>query len=863
MPFVPPAGQQSDKQLNDAQFSFKGSWQPDFDPAKIGPDNYRTLQNLRYIDGGLEGTLGYTQVNTTALTTYTKVWNGFHFRTDYTQTTYVLVHAVDPNTGQGRVYENRTAIGSQGDFGATQLHADSSVNLIGRFSNAPGGGVAYCNKNGDESRVSGFFRCTDATFANPEDYTEEVNNTLSTADERVALEVGTKPFWIIFSTRPLIEVKYDLQAANVGASTMTGFYFNGSTFAALSNLVDGTASGGTSMAVDGTVTFDAQTDAAPYHFQGLYLYAYYFTIDAGTGCNVTQVTIKAAWQAMVDVWDGVYRQPIQCQFDNNSTGGLEDYTLQVNESSSIDLPIGCELAGMTTSDKLYIMLEERTSALKLVMLADLLNTTTLTMVVKYFNGTSYTAVANLTDGTAKGGKPLAQSGLVSWAPPASTSEKKQTAYGTTGYMYEITFTGGSISGTEGDQTVIIDLITAVPAQKKVRPFTFSGLYKNRLMRGDYSPGKEGNRMDFTSKDAAEVWNGFDSSMNGIQSLYFGGMDALTGAVQLYNRFGSRVYAVFLVVKNNETYILDGESPSDYKIYPVSKKVGCPAPLTIDTAEIGFNLSEDIQRNVAIWLSYNGPVMFDGAVLKPIDGIDIYFDPNSDNPINTDAITECRGWVDQTNSEYNLLLPVGSGQTTCNKWFIYDLKRKKWYEKEVSTSNPLQCGVPVNTSTGVQYVYGGTLTGRLMFLENGTDWDGVDIRSVVTTGDFWPSENIWHQTRIRFLMIVTERIDEDVSLDLFHLSDTDVSGTDQISFTDTDDVEFTDTTDVEWANTSSVGIELDLSGETERLIRNAGAVDLLAWTHGFSFELATNSTSRAFKPVAWGIRWEYERHEKTR
>ena len=41
-------------------------------------ENYKTLKNMRYTDGGLEGVQGYSKINSTALTTYTKIENGFH-----------------------------------------------------------------------------------------------------------------------------------------------------------------------------------------------------------------------------------------------------------------------------------------------------------------------------------------------------------------------------------------------------------------------------------------------------------------------------------------------------------------------------------------------------------------------------------------------------------------------------------------------------------------------------------------------------------------------------------------------------------------------------------------------------------------
>ena len=140
--FKPPKRQISEEQLIDSQFSFSGQWLPSVDSIRIGPENFKTLRNMRYnqkAGAGVEGVMGYTKQNTTAITTYTKIWNGFQFRTPFTQTSYTLVHAVNPANDQGRVYENRTAIGSQGDFEGTQLHADSSTGLMGRFSDAPGG----------------------------------------------------------------------------------------------------------------------------------------------------------------------------------------------------------------------------------------------------------------------------------------------------------------------------------------------------------------------------------------------------------------------------------------------------------------------------------------------------------------------------------------------------------------------------------------------------------------------------------------------------------------------------------------------------------------------------------------------------
>jgi hypothetical protein len=879
-----PKGE-AERGKHDSQFYFKGEYMPSQDPVRIGPENFKTLKNLRYTDDGPEGVLGYTNVNdTTALATYTKIWNGIQFRSNRTQDTYVLVHAVDPVTGQGRVYENRTAIGSQGDFEGAHLHADASVNLLGRFADGPGGVVTYCNGEenriyaGDEIRIAGLFRCTaEASLTFPVDYTERVNNTLTDSTNIFTWNQANHECLAVFSTRPLTGVKIDFETVNVVDPTdITVKYYDGTTpWAAVSGLSDGTDTGTVALGQDGVISWDAQSDAEPFYFEGLYMYAYLIIMDHAGSCNIAYMTGKAPWQNLIDVWDGVYRQPIQFQLDNDTTG-MEDYTVAVNSSSSLDAPIGGQLDGMQAADELYIMFEDRMSAIRFTMLGDLINKAAELITVKYWDGDSFEAVSNMEDGTTNSGgtKSLFQSGTISWTPPSENSEHKREMFGTTGYVYQITVSG-TLTGTEGGaEEVLVDLCTGIPAQLNIRPFKFSGLFKGRSMLGNFVAGKEGNRMDYTMKDAADVYNGFDSSLNGVQSLYFGGMGDLQCATELFNRFGSQVFAIYLVCKDTETYVLDGNSPEDYTIYPVSRKVGCPAPLTMDTAELGFQMARDVQRNVAIWLSYSGPVMFDGAVLRPIKGLETFFDPNSDLQINFDQIDKARGWVDSTYKEYNLILPM-STETKPNRWFIFDLVRRRWFEKDIGTAAWPQCGFPVYTSTGQQLIYSGLDTGRMVQQEEGTTWGaGVGIEQEIAVGDFFPSENIWHNTRIRYLFLVCKKIVEDADVEIYHFADTDDTGTDAIVFRDVsaaiggsagvtfvDDWDSDGVNDIAWAAAVSTTLDISLAGSVERLAKLNKSMNKLAWSHGFSFKLTTSSTNKGFRPLMWGIRWEYERHER--
>ena len=792
----------------DLSFKFNGQWLPNYNGILIGPENYQTLQNLRYTDDSIESISGYTKVNTTPISTYTYIHTGQQLRSLQTQTSYILVHASASGTGQGRVYLNRTAPGSAGDFDTTgslstsgnYWYADSSVDLVGRFSAAPRGNIAYCNGEesmifgGDEQSIAAAFSidtdyttevmpnvvdrdfsaasawanvditsydeetdenlyisgsldqyCTLPVISAPTaigslyrlsfdidtmsttgpgsiglyiydftgvqilglisgeiangtysvdftasttgglriklgkttvsvildnfslkllapdsnlDVTDKVNSSLYSAtdsDTYFTWSAATNNMVYVFTTRPIQAVKFYVGSANVTNSTLSGWVSKGSQQWSKMILTDGTITGSVSLAKTGVVSFNTPisiTVAKPTHFEELYLYAYAFLLSAGSA-KISYITVNTPLENIVDVWDGVYRQPIQFQVLDGTA--YFDYTLQVQESSDLNAPIGALLDGLTSSDKLYIMFEDRMSAIKFTMLGDLVNALAETISVKYWDGGDYKSVS-ITDGTKTSGTTsFSQTGLVSWTP--NNEEEPRTLFGSYGYVYEISFSG-TLTGTKGttDIEVVVDICTGVPAQVDVLPFDWSAQYGTRLMLGSYSAGKEGNRMDYSVSSGPDVWNGFDSSDNGKQSLYFGGEDKIVAGTQIYNRFGANVYSMLLVLKHNEVYILVGDTPDEFTIYPVAKTIGCIAPLSLATVEVGIDLGGGLTRNIAIWLSHSGPVMFDGAILVPVNGIECYFDPTDSRYVKFSLMSKAVGWVDSNYKEYNIVIP---------------------------------------------------------------------------------------------------------------------------------------------------------------------------------------------------------------
>jgi len=716
----------------------------------------------------------------------------------------------------------------------------------------------------------------------------------------------------LMTTRPVQGFKFyiDSTGKNDTASALDFEYWNGITWVDVADDDDDTLDTATSTKTLNQTEFyrfahtDGNADglgnnnkfADFRHFQELYLYAYRVRLSAGSA-KIYHMTCDPGFQTVQNVWDGVYRQPIQFQVWNNSDSAFEDYTLHVNQSSDVNSPVGGQIDWLDENDYVNIMFEEQAAGIRVTMLGDLLNTAASVATVHYWNGYEWVDLAdahNFVDGTRNdaGTKSFTKTGLLSWSPPSD--EQKQTLFNSLGYAYKLVVTD-ALSGDEegGEADVLIDLIVGIPALLNTaglhesKPFNFSTIYQNRLMLGGFSAGGEGNRMDFSVTNAPDVFNGPESSMDGTQSLYFGGVEPITCSTQLYNRFGASVYSMLLVMKDTEVYLMVGNSPTDFIIYPVSQTVGCPAPDTLATAEVGLEVGKGLTRNVAIWLSHYGPMMFDGAILAPLTGINNYFDPNEDEYIEWDYISRARGWVDQTYKEYNLLIPSSDTQSTNNIWLVYDLLKKKWFRKDTGVAEFPQCGWNImNPDTGEQMVFGGIDTGYMIHYEKGTSWNcqysdgssGTGITQSLRTGDFWPSNNIWDETLIRKFKIICKKIPSTVSTTSHNLGinyyssaaedaanvifqDSDIASGVYVDFWDMDADGDGDPETV-WQSAAAAVLDLSMDVGLDRVVRLIQDMNEKGWAHSFEFEVITDDVNKGWQPIIWGLQYRVERKDNT-
>ena len=769
------------KEMIEKQFAFDGEWIPDHDPSKIGESNFAQLDNLRYTDQGISVIEGYDAITTNPINaTYKYPSSGIQMRTPFTTGSYIIVQCWNAAETASRIYVNTTTPPTASDFETDPIYTPDADGQQARFATLPRG-VGYCNEiescvwEGDEA-YAGSVILTDAatglSLANPRDFSSEMSNRLTTSAEIMGV-LATARQYLIGTTRPAQAFYIEIETANAtNPTTLAVEEWSSNTWTTVTTIVDGTKTGAISHATSGWITFDSTVATAnAVYLENTMLYYYRITISDGT-CEISRILADMPFQECVDIWDGVYRTCIAA-FALVNTVGPGDYTLEINEPSNIDFPIGMRIGQFFTDagDLIHFCFEEPQTALDVKMMAEVVNTNASNAVIKYWDGDSWEAVAGLIDGTKVATETLGQSGTLTWSPVARGLEKQHERYGITGYWYQLT-TSAALSGADSE-AILIDFIQGVPTPRPVYGMRFPARFQGRMFRGCDVQADELNALDYTASATIDVHNGLDTSDRG-QRIYVGGPEELMAATPIYNRFGSSIYETLLIFKQSETHLLWGTNPGDFKLFQISQSYGCPAPLTLASAEMGYEMAEGAFRNIAIWLSYRGPVIFDGAVIIPIRGIDLYFDPRkTDTVINDTYMQDSFAWFDPFWMEYNLVIPSGDA-TRPDTQLVYDLLRKRWWKcvYDGGSDDLPQFGFIAKDDAGSVYPYLIRDDGHMLRFGFGTDWDGNDLVHRVKTADLFPSGSIWHETKIVEFKLAHqlpdfETIDQEIDINILY------------------------------------------------------------------------------------------------
>jgi len=955
------------------QIRFEGAWLPAMDGTEIGPGNYQVLTNCRYKPKHLEGVLGYEKFNWRTMYAVPGGIYPVYFRFNAIHqilregASYLLVHMSIP----GAVGHVRVAEANEFTNLNNLLFIDSEPDLYPRFGATADGQVLYCNGKdpcqiwaGREMRLGAFieedFDPVDPTKIIYSDHSDDIHDDF--LETRTFIDTGHR--YYVGSTRQLegITCYGDNPCNMAGVEEFRG----GASWQAVGV--------NTSLIAPNVYRISwADTGLSkPLYFRDYHLYWYRIQFQPLSTGFIDKITANAPMQPLTNLWDGIDLQPISFIVKLENPERINDYTIEVNEVSSDQYPVGAvieswTLGGMVLNGELLVAFEVPVTGIRFRMTAGHTNQCLCDFDL-YGDveniGWALIPAAMVTDGTAPDGSqhPLGQTGVISWY--SEITYIKRERYGVTGYWYRIKFDGplynrvmttrtnvyfdeiygkishdgvplfydgfrigdvveingsdlndgpktivalenGSLSfyvaeplvneagtpvktvGFTANRDIIIDAVSGISKEQPVKVGQFAGHFGDRVFLAI------GNTFEYSSPGATDVWNGELSSMNGIQTITVGSNDDIICAAQIYNRFGSSIYGMYVVLKRTETYIIIGDNPNEYNKFPVSYNVGCPAPYTLAVAELGYQMAEMTNRNIAIWLSFTGPYVIDGAILSPIPGIENFFDKSKQECINFDAIHKAIGWYDQEHFEYNLCFPSGTAQE-CNTWVAYDLLKQKWAQRFPGGRSFPQSACVASDGNGVKFVYAGCYNGHVVRLEQGTTWNDVQewnafhdyptgyliwnrfdgrcysalfpnrddippgpnweesgppgIIQVVRTGDIYASDDFWNQVILRRVMVFCQQITENRSLEMYHFVDTRAAMSVPAPAPPN-------------VTPGPIGLLPLAQGTDHRVLRLVQACNHTGWTHCLEFRAYTSDTHRGVKLLAYGVQAWVERMEE--
>ena len=576
---------------------------------------------------------------------------------------------------------------------------------------------------------------------------------------------------------PVKGFKFTVSTANATSGTMTVFYWSGSGWAAVSNLVDNTASGGVPLAQTGTITFDSTESVAKQKIIDKVL-GFYFLIQitsADTTTRISSVTVTEPWQDLQDFWDGELRIVNSAQLfedsknKDNTVNVLEDDFIFDDSTAAGDLSTYMTMSSLvTTTEYLTVGFFERQQGLQCKLIPNHTNTTAGTVIeVEYWSGAAWVTVGAISDGTIENDISFTKSGFVTWNPIAENTEFRREINKEDPLFYYKLSWNKSFSND-----VLCFHISGIPVQKQIENFSFSLNAQGRTFLFSNQSDRKNSAIVSNIK-TLNAFNGKDSG----DGFEFGDETSVTAAAEIFTKLTTGAVSDIVVAKADATFLITGDNPENWIVTEISEDTGCPAPYTLKPSPIGLEFSPLQSKQVVVWQSANGIVMYDSNSIFPIsDTISNFFDQTRSEAINLDKIADSYGFWDVSNGfyEYHWLFASGTS-TTLDKELIFDERRQKWWDADRSSGLRLQCGTDVKDTSGAHYNYAMEDVGFMHRLENGQDFSGTAIPYEMEFGDIPLTGDINIESVIEFLqMIMVQKTSGTVTIT--HYGDGEDTGT---------------------------------------------------------------------------------------
>ena len=228
-----------------------------------------------------------------------------------------------------------------------------------------------------------------------------IDSDYSTYDSQLCL-FDNDSIYIRYSKR-FNRIKVTLDGLNNNASTILGYYWDGYQWIAITTAyVDGTASGGATLAASGDITYTMPTNWSPGCPSYLTPYLSETDFVVKLFFNVTDATL---------ITDAVQINKITLEDDslNEIFNWVEMNNVKDGDTNTYDY------LNLTTDDYVYVMFSSKFN--QVFWTLSVVNAIDTTMVAQYFNGHVWTTLTLTADTTAVGGFTLHQSGAMAFTIP--------------------------------------------------------------------------------------------------------------------------------------------------------------------------------------------------------------------------------------------------------------------------------------------------------------------------------------------------------------------------------------------------------------------------------------------------------------
>lgn len=470
---------------------------------------------------------------------------------------------------------------------------------------------------------------------------------------------------------------FNVLKANGNPSVASLYHWNGA-WAEVSDLSDGTNSGGATFGTtgEGTMSFTVPTDTIPKYQFGSNGWWYQLRVSAALDAEVelTGVTYDSPWQDLVNVWNGVLQDVVEVLVE-----GASQYA--VHDSGAVDLSL------LASGKKIMLACTDPIEAIYVDPGLTPNATGTSITSLKYWNGSAMASVGTVTDESEGLSKP----GFMTLARQSDIQPRQFEHSLYYAYWYEIIF-----NNTLSDDITISFQCVPYFSMTDFGKSMCNCVWKNRAV---YSFDRWSEYIYIAQDSSPMCLNGSDY---GILETGDGRAHKIVAMRRFHNEL--MVWQEEKGVEGGTLTLFQGYSPTTFGKLLISSIIGTMNNNSVAIVEgvLTATATDEVLKTMAFFLSRYGVCASDGMTVSIVsDDIQNYFDPSKDECIRRGY--EHKMWLahDSAANVLRIGLVCGATATECNVFPVFDLVDKTWSFD--TPEQELSCMTEVESDSGQAFI----------------------------------------------------------------------------------------------------------------------------------------------------------------